>query len=100
MEKVSGCLPEYAHGKILRGVPRREVMKILSIICLLAFVSCAHDRHPASRPNSSPVAYDTAALGNVLAYATKRIDKQDVCFDINLEMKGARQQDKSLPSCN
>jgi hypothetical protein len=71
-------------------------MKILSIICLLALVSCAHHRQPASA-NGSSVAYDTAALGNVLAYATKRIDKQNVCFDINLEMKGGTQQE-ILPS--
>lgn len=67
-------------------------MKILSFICLIALVGCSHQRTPASA-NGSQVAYDTAALGNVLAYATKRMDKQDVCFDINLEMKGASQQD-------
>lgn len=67
-------------------------MKYLSIICLVALASCAHHRQPASL-SGSPVAYDTAALGNVLAYATKRMDKQDVCFDINLEMKGASQQE-------
>lgn len=68
-------------------------MKILSIICLLALMSCAHERHPASAANGSPVAYDTAALGNVLAYATKRMDKHDVCFDINLEMKGGTEHE-------
>lgn len=67
-------------------------MKILSIICLFAMVSCAHERKPASLQHGQ-VAYDTMALGNVLAYATKRMDKQDVCFDINLEMKGANQQE-------
>lgn len=68
-------------------------MKTLIVICLLALMSCAHERNPASAQNGSQIAYDTVALGNVLAYATKRLDKQDVCFDINLEMKGARQQD-------
>ncbi|MFL5785117.1 MAG: hypothetical protein ACJ76H_10930 [Bacteriovoracaceae bacterium] len=68
-------------------------MKLLSIICLIALVSCSHDRHPASAADGSPVAYDTVAFGNVLAYATKKMDKQDVCFDINLEMKGGNQQE-------
>jgi hypothetical protein len=67
-------------------------MKTLSIICLIALMGCAHERHPASA-DGSPVAYDTIALGNVLAYATKKMDKQDVCFDINLEMKGGNQQE-------
>lgn len=71
-------------------------MKIVSLICLIALVGCSHHRQPASA-NGSSVAYDTAALGNVLAYATKRMDKQDVCFDINLEMKGGTQQE-ILPS--
>ena len=67
-------------------------MKILSVLCLIALVGCAHDRKPASA-NGAPLAYDTAGLGNVLAYASKRMDKQDVCFDINLEIKGASQQE-------
>ncbi len=66
-------------------------MKYLSIICLIAMMGCSHYREPASS-HGSPVAYDTAALGNVLAYANKRMEKQDVCFDIHLEMKGGSQQ--------
>jgi hypothetical protein len=68
-------------------------MKLLSILCLAALMGCTHHREPASAANASKVAYDTIAFGNVLAYATKRIDKQDVCFDINLEMKGGNQQE-------
>ncbi len=70
-------------------------MKILSIICLVALVSCT-TRGPASL-NGHPVAYDSVALGNVQANAVKRMDKQDVCFDINLHMTGAKQQE-ILPS--
>lgn len=71
-------------------------MKYLTIICLAAMVGCSHYREPASA-NGSPVAYGTTGLGNVLAYASKRMDKQDVCFDINVEMKGGTQQE-ILPS--
>jgi hypothetical protein len=67
-------------------------MKVLAIISLFAFVSCAHNRGPAS-VNGNPVAYDNMAGGNVKASAVKTIDQQDVCFDISLEMKGVDQKE-------
>jgi hypothetical protein len=66
-------------------------MKYLSIICLIGLVSCAHHRAPASMQGQQ-IAYDSIALGNVQAHAVKRVEKEDVCFDINLKMKGVEQQ--------
>lgn len=65
-------------------------MKFLSIICLVALVGCAHNRAPSS-VNGQKVAHDSIALGNVVASATKNTQKQDVCFDINVVVKGADQ---------
>ena len=66
-------------------------MKYFSVICLIGLVSCAHHRAPASMLGQQ-VAYDSIALGNVQAHAVKRVEKEDVCFDINLKMKGVDQQ--------
>ena len=67
-------------------------MKTLSIISCLIFISCAHDRRPASLDGNA-VAYNSAALGNIKAQATKITEKQDVCFDIKLDMTGVKQQE-------
>jgi len=64
--------------------------KILMILCLVALVSCAHQRGPASI-DGNPVAYDSMALGNVKASAVKRVNDKEVCFDINLVTKDVRQ---------
>ncbi len=60
--------------------------KYLMIFCLISVVGCAHQRGPASI-GGNPVSYDSMALGNIKASAVKRMDKQDVCFDINLVAK-------------
>ena len=67
-------------------------MKVLAIISLLAIVSCAHNRGPASL-NGNPVAYDEMAFGNIKASAVKTLEHQDVCFDISLNMKGVDQKE-------
>jgi hypothetical protein len=66
-------------------------MKYLSVLCLMALVSCAHQRGPASA-NGQPVAHDSMALGNVQASAVKKIEQQDVCFDVTLKMKGVSRE--------
>lgn len=60
--------------------------KYLMFFCLISLLGCATQRGPASI-GGNPVAYDSMALGNVQASAVKRIEKQDVCFDINLVTK-------------
>jgi putative IMPACT (imprinted ancient) family translation regulator len=65
-------------------------MKLMTVFCLIMFASCAHQRGPAS-VNGQPVAYDSMALGNVKASAVKRIEKQNVCFDIQLSLKNVKQ---------
>jgi hypothetical protein len=67
-------------------------MKVLALFSLFVIVSCAHNRGPASL-NGQPVAYDEMALGNIKASAVKSIEKQDVCFDITLKMKGVPQRE-------
>ncbi len=66
-------------------------MKTMIVFCLIAFVGCAAHRGPASL-NGHPAAYDSMALGNIEANAIKRTDKQNVCFDIHVKMKGVKQE--------
>ncbi len=66
-------------------------MKILSLIYLMVFASCASHRGPAAI-DGNPVAYDSMALGNVKASAVKRVEKQEVCFDISLQLKNVNQE--------
>lgn len=66
-------------------------MKIVSIICLIALGACSHQRNPASVANEH-VAKDTMALGNIQATAVKRVEQDNVCFDITLLTKGTDQQ--------
>ena len=69
-------------------------MKSLSVICLIALVSCAHNRAPSSE-NTPYVAKDSMALGNVKASAVKTASKDNVCFDVTLTMKGTPQDEAS-----
>lgn len=57
----------------------------------LTLASCAQLRDPA--PRDKNVAYDEMANGNIKATAMKTVGKQDVCFDINLEMKNVDQKE-------
>ncbi len=66
-------------------------MKVLCLFSLIILASCASHRRPAT-VNGNPVAYDSMALGNVQASAVKRIEKQDVCFDVTLTMKNIKQE--------
>lgn len=67
-------------------------MKILFNLLMFALIGCATNRSPASLPNNQ-IAHDTMAFGNIKASATKTTQKEDVCFDIHLEMKGVEQKD-------
>lgn len=69
-------------------------MRLLSFLLLATFMSCAHNRGPAS-VNGQQVASDSVALGNVRATAVKSINAQDVCFDITLVMKNVPQKEAS-----
>jgi|GEM_PF-1652493 len=60
--------------------------KFMMVLCLVILASCAHKRGPAS-VDGNPVAYDSMALGNVKASAVKRVNNQEVCFDIKLQTK-------------
>lgn len=65
-------------------------MKFLAVMSLLAVISCAQQRHPST---DKSVAYDEMADGKIQATAVKKVTKQDVCFDINLKMKGVEQKE-------
>ncbi len=71
-------------------------MKYLGLICLLTVFGCANSRTPSSvtGPNT---AYDSMALGNIEAHATKYTDAQNVCFDVKLSMKGTAQAQDATP---
>lgn len=69
-------------------------MKVLSLICLIAVVSCAHNRSPSSEHKQN-IAQDSMALGNVHASAVKTATKDNVCFDVTLKMKGTKQEEAS-----
>ncbi|HXH76800.1 MAG TPA: hypothetical protein VNJ08_17655 [Bacteriovoracaceae bacterium] len=60
-------------------------MKYLSFLLL---ISCANHRTHSE-------AYDSLGAGSVHASATKRIENQDVCFDIALSMSGVSQSEAS-----
>jgi hypothetical protein len=66
-------------------------MKYTIIFCLILLANCTHKRGPASTAGH-PIAHDSMALGNVRASALKRIDNQQVCFDISLIAKNVRQE--------
>ncbi|HXH30817.1 MAG TPA: hypothetical protein VNJ01_08380 [Bacteriovoracaceae bacterium] len=69
-------------------------MKYLTAFCLLGLIGCAQHRGPAS-VEGQKVAYNSMALGNVKASATKSIQDNDVCFDVDLVLKGVESQDAS-----
>lgn len=67
-------------------------MKTMIVFCLIALGGCAAHRGPASL-HGQPVAYDSMALGNIEASAVKHTEKQDVCFDITVKMKGVKREE-------
>lgn len=67
-------------------------MKFIALFSLIILASCATHRGPAS-VDGNPAAYDSVGLGNVKATAIKRVENQEVCFDINLEMKNVNQSE-------
>ena len=64
-------------------------MKFSIFITFVALMSCAH-RGPSSL-NGQPYAEDNVASGNVKASATKDAHKDDVCFDITVDLKNVDQ---------
>ena len=38
------------------------------------------------------MAYDSVSLGNIQAHAIKRVEKDEVCFDVSLKMKNVDKQ--------
>ena len=71
-------------------------MKVLSGLCLLTLIACSHSRHPSSL-HGQKVARGNASYGKIEAVATKMTDKNSVCFDIDLKLKGGDQAN-ALPS--
>lgn len=70
-------------------------MKLISFLILTSLWSCSHHRGPASLTPDKNVAEDTMALGNVKATAVKSTEGQDVCFDVQVTMKGVHQKEAS-----
>lgn len=67
-------------------------MKFLTTICLLVLgVSCSHYRGPASEQNKD-IAQNSMAGGNIKVEAKKTVQKQDLCFDIDLVAKGVERE--------
>jgi hypothetical protein len=58
--------------------------------CLLICIGCANLR-PPTVIDGHPVAYDSMASGNVKASAIKKIEAQDVCFDISISLVAPNQ---------
>ncbi|MFP5387126.1 MAG: hypothetical protein ACLGHN_13685 [Bacteriovoracia bacterium] len=69
-------------------------MKVLLLLSLLAFISCTH---PKGKKLASSRAFSSIADGKVQATAIKKVDKQSVCFHINVVMKDVEQKD-AFPS--
>lgn len=67
-------------------------MRNLLMLTLLIFYGCAHDRVQPRTLDGNPMAYDSAASGNILASAAKVSEHRDVCFDISLSIKGVSEQ--------
>lgn len=72
-----------SYAKILPGGRMNKAL-ILSALFLCA---CAHQ---AQKPKSS-IAQSSMANGLITATAEKKLIKNNVCFDINLKMKGVKQ---------
>jgi hypothetical protein len=70
------------------GASLEGIMKPLFFLALMGLFSCAHHR-PLSLVDGQPMAQDTMAAGKVLARATKKMEKQVVCFYITLVMRNA-----------
>ena len=67
-------------------------MKFITLFCLLALgIRCSHQRGPASVANKD-VATSSMAGGNIKAEAKKSTQKQDVCFDVSLVIKGTERR--------
>lgn len=89
MEKTVRLLMHSERDKLSAALQEGTMTKIMMILCLVGIASCAHNRGPASI-GGNPVAYDSMALGNVKADAVKRINNQEVCFDINVTAKDVK----------
>ncbi len=89
MEKTDRLLTAPKRVRIGAALQEGTMTKIMMILCLVIFASCAHNRGPAS-VGGNPVAYDSMALGNVKADAVKRVSNNEVCFDINIVSKDVK----------
>lgn len=63
-------------------------MKKLILLCVLGLVGCAGQHRAPSSIHGEPVAFDSMALGNIKASATKSIEAQNICFDVTIIAKG------------
>lgn len=70
-------------------------MKSLALLSGFLFFSCT-SYHPRIDQGNDLVAYDSMADGKVHAIAVKRLEKQEVCFDISISLKSANQKN-ALP---
>lgn len=74
-------------------------MKLVSLFVLLGFIGCSHDRGPASVSNPNE-AFDKIAGGNIQASAVKSKNAGEVCFDVQLKMKGIPQSEATTSNWN
>lgn len=89
MEKTVRLPMKSKRDKLWGTLQEESMTKIMMVLCLVILASCAHKRGPAS-VGGNPVAYDSMALGNVQADAVKRVNNQEVCFDINIVSKDVK----------
>jgi hypothetical protein len=66
-------------------------MRRLLMLTLLILSGCAQTWTQPRSLDGRPMAYDSAASGNVLASASKVSENKDVCFDISLSLKGVKE---------
>jgi hypothetical protein len=67
-------------------------MRKLLMLTLLIFYGCAQTGVKPRMLDGNPMAYDSAASGNVLASAAKVSENKDICFEISLSLKGVSEQ--------
>jgi hypothetical protein len=61
-------------------------VRIISVLFLLFLVNCTHTKVKDTRP-SETLAYDSISKNRVKAQALKKIQQNDVCFEITLRVK-------------